>query len=638
MFATQGATESETVVVERLPGTRTVMGIECIRIRDRAYVSGVLAEDTEDWYAQDDAGNVWYMGEAVVAYEYDDNGVLTGTSTEGSWEAGLDPLNTGTVAQPGFAIPAHPTVGQIYYQEFYEEEAEDIGEVVAVDVPVVLADGTSYTCVKTRDTSSLDTSTVEFKYYAPGVGIVLEETPGVAGALQYRGRFVTNASSQPTFTAGNFSAPAQIDHPLFPTAVGTARTYVGSGPDGIETTVVERLAGTRVVMGIACARVRDRVYADGLLQEDTEDWFAEDDEGNVWYMGEDVTNYAYDDNGVLTGTNHGGSWEAGLDIASTGSIASPGHQLPAVPTPGSVYYQEFYPGAAEDMGLVVSVNVTAHDLHGSAHMNCARVMDWNPLHVGQIEYKEYAPGVGLVREEALHEHESASLAGTFVQGAASIPNFAGATFTMSTLVDNPLNPLPVGATWSHESETSEGTETNEIQVLPQTRVVAGVTCVVVRDRSFLDGVLIEDTEDWLAQDNAGNVWYFGEDVTNYVYDSSGVLTGTNHDGSWEAGLDLAGVGAPAKPGIQMWAQPIAGTSYYQEFYPGAAEDMGRVVATNVALHTAGGVNYTGCVKVLDWNPLHPDGLEAKYYAPGIGLVYEEVLHEGAHVELTDTSL
>ncbi|MCA9624692.1 MAG: hypothetical protein KC731_36965, partial [Myxococcales bacterium] len=89
-----------------------------------------------DWYAQDDDGNVWYMGEESESFEYDDDGNLIGSSTEGSWEAGLDVAGTGEVAQPGFVMLASPAVGDRYKQEYYPGEAEDEAKVLAVDEPV----------------------------------------------------------------------------------------------------------------------------------------------------------------------------------------------------------------------------------------------------------------------------------------------------------------------------------------------------------------------------------------------------------------------------------------------------------------------------------------------------------------------
>ena len=127
--------------------------------------------------------------------------------------------------------------------------------------------------------------------------------------------------------------------------------------------------------------------------------------------------------------------------------------------------------------------------------------------------------------------------------------------------------------------------------------------------SSLDSVLIEDTHDWYAQDDAGNVWYMGEDVINYEYDDEGNLLETNSDGAWEAGVD------GAEAGIIMWATPVPGPSYRQEFWEDEAEDMGLVIKTGVTVVLEDGTTYTNCVKTLEWTPLEPEGLEFKLDAP-----------------------
>ena len=144
----------------------------------------------------------------------------------------------------------------------------------------------------------------------------------------------------------------------------------------------------------------------------------------------------------------------------------------------------------------------------------------------------------------------------------------------------------------------------------------------MRDRVFLDDVLIEDTYDWHAQDDAGNVWYMGEEVTNYEYDENGNLIGTDSTGAWEAGKDVAGVGTIAEPGIVMKAKLLPGDSYRQEFYRGEAEDMGTIVALNVPITLSNGLTYS-CLQTRDWTPLDPTADEYKYYAPGIGKIREE---------------
>jgi hypothetical protein len=147
------------------------------------------------------------------------------------------------------------------------------------------------------------------------------------------------------------------------------------------------------------------------------------------------------------------------------------------------------------------------------------------------------------------------------------PEFEQAAFTDPTNIDNPYLPLNPGTTQLYQVETEDGVETIVVEVLEETKVVAGVTCVVVRDRVFLEELLIEDTHDWYAQDDDGNVWYMGEEVINYEYNDDGNVIGTDNEGAWEAGVD------GAIPGIIMKAVLTPGDSYQQEFYEGVAEDM-----------------------------------------------------------------
>ena len=107
-------------------------------------------------------------------------------------------------------------------------------------------------------------------------------------------------------------------------------------------------------------------------------------------------------------------------------------------------------------------------------------------------------------------------------------------------------------------------ERDEMSVTHQTKKVMGVECVVVDDRAWEDGKLIEKTYDWFAQDNKGTVWYFGEDTKEY---ENGKVVSTK--GSWEAGVD------GAKPGIIMPADPKVGQSYHQEYYPGRGHGHGQ---------------------------------------------------------------
>jgi len=214
----------------------------------------------------------------------------------------------------------------------------------------------------------------------------------------------------------------------------------------------------------------------------------------------------------------------------------------------------------------------------------------------------------------------------------TVPDFDAATFTNPTDIDNPYFPQIPGTTRTYMGETDEGTERIVIDVLSETKEIMGINCRIVRDRVFLVDVLVEDTHDWFAQDDDGNVWYMGEEVDNYNYGNAGNLIDITHEGAWEAGKDVAGVGVIALPGHVMRAVLMPGDIYSQEYYPGEAEDMGEIVALEVPVTLSDGTQYT-CLQTRDFTPLEPDVNEHKYYASGIGLVAEEVVGGGERIEL-----
>lgn len=219
---------------------------------------------------------------------------------------------------------------------------------------------------------------------------------------------------------------------------------------------------------------------------------------------------------------------------------------------------------------------------------------------------------------------------------ATVPAFSAANFTNPTQIDHAHFPLVVGSTRRYTAATADGAERIVVEVLDETRAVLGVVCRVVRDRVFLDDVLIEDTHDWYAQDDAGNVWYMGEEVDNYAYDDEGNLLEITHEGAWEAGQDVVGLGSVAQPGYAMKASPAAGDRYHQEFYAGQAEYMAEIVAVAVAVTLSDGTSYT-CLKTRDFSSLDPDLNEYKYYAPAVGLVLEEAVAGGARTELVSAA-
>jgi hypothetical protein len=161
--AKDGKPSREMLEVTQL--TKTIQGVHATVLHDNLYLAGKLAERTSDWYAQDADGNVWYLGEDTA--ELDRNGRVT--STEGSWQAGVDG------AEAGIYMPAHPKVGESYSQEYYKGHAEDHFRVVSLRTSVDVPYSRSGAAMKTREWTPLEPGAIDFKYYLRGVGTVKEQ-------------------------------------------------------------------------------------------------------------------------------------------------------------------------------------------------------------------------------------------------------------------------------------------------------------------------------------------------------------------------------------------------------------------------------------------------------------------------------
>ena len=186
-------------------------------------------------------------------------------------------------------------------------------------------------------------------------------------------------------------------------------------------------------------------------------------------------------------------------------------------------------------------------------------------------------------------------------------------------VDNPYFPLEPGTVLVYEGRSGDEQEVVTVRVTRRTEEIAGITAVVVRDTVTVDGQIHEDTFDWYAQDVDGNVWYLGEDTKEY---EDGEVVST--EGSWEAGVD------GALPGVIMPAAPSVGLAYTQEHYAGEAEDKGKVLALGEQLSVPAG-SYDEVLVTEDWTPLEPKVREQKSYAPGVGVVFEEIVRGGEGV-------
>jgi hypothetical protein len=184
-------------------------------------------------------------------------------------------------------------------------------------------------------------------------------------------------------------------------------------------------------------------------------------------------------------------------------------------------------------------------------------------------------------------------------------------------VDNPWFPLIPGTTFHYRGVADGEPTTDVFEVTDETRVVDGVTTTVIRDTVRVRGVIEEQTEDWYAQDTAGNVWYFGEATAEL--DRQGRVTSTA--GSWEAGVD------GARPGIYMPADPQIGQAFAQEQFPGEAEDWFVVMFTGMRVRTPA-ATYPDAMVTGEWTPLEPGIVGEKWYAKGVGQVMENNIAGG----------
>jgi Ca2+-binding RTX toxin-like protein len=229
----------------------------------------------------------------------------------------------------------------------------------------------------------------------------------------------------PTFNPTAFVPGAVIDNPYFPLKPGNISVYEGEPVDQKqgEPKEINRSAVTyeiKDIAGVAATVVRDTNWADGFLQEDTQDSYAQDRDGNVWYLGEATTSFKYDDNGNFIGTSNSGAWEAGINQAQ------PGYIMKANPQVGDGYYQEFSPNdQAIDQAKITSRNKTLNTDFGT-FKNGLQTLEFTDVHPGVFEYKYYAPGIGVVRVE---EELDQNLKPGFVSELDSMKSVSPKAFT-----------------------------------------------------------------------------------------------------------------------------------------------------------------------------------------------------------------
>ena len=186
------------------------------------------------------------------------------------------------------------------------------------------------------------------------------------------------------FNKTNFHNPLEIDNKYFPLEPGTTMIYNGTSEDREPTRDVFVVTNdTKEILGISTRVVHDDAYVKGEHEETTDDWFAQDDNGNVWYMGEYTTDLTEDG-------SHEGSWEAGKNGAKAGII------MEAQPRVGDTYDQEVAKDVAEDKGSILSLNEKVCVPYG-CFSNVLQTEDINPLEPDVVENKYYAQDIGYIK-------------------------------------------------------------------------------------------------------------------------------------------------------------------------------------------------------------------------------------------------
>jgi hypothetical protein len=209
---------------------------------------------------------------------------------------------------------------------------------------------------------------------------------------------------------------------------------------------------------------------------------------------------------------------------------------------------------------------------------------------------------------------AASTAGAIV----SPPDVNPSNFDRNQPIDNSYFPQPVGTLFVYEGMTEGVPTRDEVCVTNQTKRILGVRTRVVHHRSYErvnnQLVLVEDTQDWFAQDIVGNVWYFGEDTIEFPSQST--------EGSWQAGVD------DANAGFIMLAGPQPGDRYYQEFARDVAEDQAKVLSYLEEPVCVQAGCFGNVLLTQETSRLDPGVLEYKYYAPGVGFILAEIVKGG----------
>ncbi|TAH38015.1 MAG: hypothetical protein EYC70_05165 [Planctomycetota bacterium] len=206
---------------------------------------------------------------------------------------------------------------------------------------------------------------------------------------QYQGRLeacaaLGHGTYEPQVDPGEFSP--HVTNPWFPLVPGRTLVYEQRTAEGLERVEVTVLHQVVEIAGVRCRSVREVETLDGVVFEDTVNWYAQHLSGDVWYFGEVAQHF---EDGFLESLE--GSWRAGVNGAQ------PGIMMPAAPAIGAVYRQEYLINVAEDIVMVSGLDETVTVPLGTA-TGCARISEWSPLEPKDNADKYVDPGVGIILE------------------------------------------------------------------------------------------------------------------------------------------------------------------------------------------------------------------------------------------------
>jgi hypothetical protein len=225
-----------------------------------------------------------------------------------------------------------------------------------------------------------------FRKWLPGsVGAAI--AVAAIAALWASNASAAGQPSSPTFDPDNFVAI--VNNPYYPLPVGRTLVYSGVKDGQTQRDTVTITNQTKVILGVTATVVSDVADHNGAILEKTSDWYAQDKQGNVWYLGEDTVHYLANGKGDTSG-----SWEAGVNGAVPGIIMEANPQIP------DAYRQELFAGEAEDTAWIVDRGGTVSVPYGKVK-NVLTTLEATRLEPGAYDQKVYGPGLGIILEQSL---------------------------------------------------------------------------------------------------------------------------------------------------------------------------------------------------------------------------------------------